>query len=937
MVFPVRTNLRAQNAFRAPGVVEGVTVLEQAIDELAARLDLDPLELRRLNHVDVDQGSGYPYSSKQLLACYDRAAELAGWAERDALREPQRRRAAARDGLRDADLVGRRRAAGARDRSASTPTATRSSTTGIQDIGTGTLTSARIVAAEELGLPLDRVASRGGDTAPNLYGPVAGGSMTTPVGDARGAERGRARCGGSCSGSPPTCFEIGADDLVVSRRAHPLEGRRARRRRHRGDGEARRRDDRRLRRARPEPRRVPRCNTFGCQIAQVAVDPGTGEVRVERVVAVHDVGRIVNPLAASSQVEGGVLQGVGVRALRGARRRPDDRRPGQRPPRRLQGADDRRRARDRRRLRRRARREPAEPRREGARRAADRPDRSRDRERLRPRHRPPRRGAAADARPACWRRSRERLRAAGERSTRRSSCSRGDGAVPLGGGTDLAGQVDRGIRAPALARRPPATPGSAGSTRTATASRIGATMTLAELAASPLVAPYAAVASRGRRGRLAAPAQRRHGRRQPLPAHALLVLPRRRVALLARRRRHLLRADRRPPQARPRAGRLHLRAPVRPRARARRVRRDGRSSAAARRHARAAAARALPAPDGRRPLARRRSRQGELVTGVRLPAPPDASAYERARRARRVLVPARLGRGRPPRRGDRASSRPGSRTSPSSSTRPTRSPGSGQPAARLEAPRARDARRARRRPQPPSCGVVTASTLARCDEPEGAALGAPPERVVVLRPRGELPEVAGRDEQLADLVGRVAVPVRALVAGVEREADDAERVRRMPHPEHRRRHRQVLVDPEERDRVRRAPWRPAARSGSTGSSAVGDPGAGVVEHRPQLAVVEPGRPRRAHGEQERVRLAAVRVVGRVDDLLGRHEPVEVEQVERAPHRRVEEDPGPPGEVPRHRGEVDDPRVRDDQRRRAVPVERAARASPRSAAARGRRG
>ena len=54
-----------------------------------------------------------------------------------------------------------------------------------------------------------------------------------------------------------------------------------------------------------------RVNTFGCQIAQVAVDPGTGVVTVERVVAVHDVGRIVNPLTASSQVEGGVIQGLG--------------------------------------------------------------------------------------------------------------------------------------------------------------------------------------------------------------------------------------------------------------------------------------------------------------------------------------------------------------------------------------------------------------------------------------------------------------------------------------------------------------------------------------------------------------------------------------------------------------------------------------------------
>ncbi len=90
MTFPVKTSLRAQNAFRAPGVVEGVTVLEQAMDELAAKLELDPLELRRLNHVDRDQTSELPYSSKRLLACYDRAAELADWGSRDALRAAHR-------------------------------------------------------------------------------------------------------------------------------------------------------------------------------------------------------------------------------------------------------------------------------------------------------------------------------------------------------------------------------------------------------------------------------------------------------------------------------------------------------------------------------------------------------------------------------------------------------------------------------------------------------------------------------------------------------------------------------------------------------------------------------------------------------------------------------------------------------------------------------
>ena len=115
LTFFAKTNLRAQNAFRAPGVMEGTAVFEQAMDELALALGMDPLELRRRNHTDVDQVSGLPYSSKHLLACYDRAAELAGWDERDALREPQADGLLRGHGLCNADLVGRRRPAVARD------------------------------------------------------------------------------------------------------------------------------------------------------------------------------------------------------------------------------------------------------------------------------------------------------------------------------------------------------------------------------------------------------------------------------------------------------------------------------------------------------------------------------------------------------------------------------------------------------------------------------------------------------------------------------------------------------------------------------------------------------------------------------------------------------------------------------------------------------
>ena len=307
MTFPLKINLRAQNAFRAPGVMEGTAVFEQAVDELANALDLDPLELRRRNHADEDQRSGRPYSSKELLVCYDRAAELAGWADRERLRQRQP------DGLLRGmgcatqiwwggggppahatirlDADGRARVV-----------------TGIQDIGTGTLTAAQLVAAEELGLTPDRVRVVGGDTAPNVYGPVAGGSMTTPsVLPAVRSAAGKVRK--TLLQLAGDVLEIAPDDLVV-------RGARIRSRdgaidvpvdevtEKLGDATI---DGSGSRGPNPDGFLV---QTFGCQIAQVAVDPGLGEVRVERIVAVHDVGRIVNPLTASSQVEGGVLQGL---------------------------------------------------------------------------------------------------------------------------------------------------------------------------------------------------------------------------------------------------------------------------------------------------------------------------------------------------------------------------------------------------------------------------------------------------------------------------------------------------------------------------------------------------------------------------------------------------------------------------------------------------
>ena len=166
-----------------------------------------------------------------------------------------------------------------------------------------------MIAAEELGFAIDDVHVVGGDTGPNRYAPVAGGSTTvSSVMPAVRAASAKAR---------RILLQLAGDALEISPDDLDLRGGRVRS----GDGAldvpvAQVTDklghatiDASGARVPDGPDRIVR--TFGCQIATVAVDPDLGEVRVERIVAIYDVGRIVNRLGASSQVEGGILQGMG--------------------------------------------------------------------------------------------------------------------------------------------------------------------------------------------------------------------------------------------------------------------------------------------------------------------------------------------------------------------------------------------------------------------------------------------------------------------------------------------------------------------------------------------------------------------------------------------------------------------------------------------------
>jgi xanthine dehydrogenase YagR molybdenum-binding subunit len=308
-----RTNLGSLASFRAPGVVEGIAGLEVAMDALAAKLGMDPLELRRRNFAERYQLLDRPYARNSLHECYRLGAEGIGWAARDdeARRFPAGRGGHLRRGVGMASqLWGGDGGPPAQAIAKLLPDGTAVIMTGTQDIGTGTRTVLAQIAAEELGYPLDRVRVELGETAHGVYSPPSGGSMTlASVGPAVRMAATEARKemveiiahlaeapGDALDIRNATVFnrETGSEMGAVSTYLEQLNGHEITARGMRG----------------PNAEDVT-VRTFGAQFAEVEVDIGTGVVRVLRIVAVHDCGRIVNPLTFSSQIEGGIIQGLG--------------------------------------------------------------------------------------------------------------------------------------------------------------------------------------------------------------------------------------------------------------------------------------------------------------------------------------------------------------------------------------------------------------------------------------------------------------------------------------------------------------------------------------------------------------------------------------------------------------------------------------------------
>ncbi len=310
-----RLDLATPCDMRAPSAAPSVYALECAMDELAVALKLDPLELRLRCYSERDQHTDRPYSSKSLRDCYRQGAEAFGWDKRSP--EPR----SMRDGT---ELVGWGMATGVWE-ALQVPIAVRIVLTAnghaevscaTSDIGTGTYTIMAQVAADTLGLPLDNVTIKLGDsTLPQS--PVEGGSWIAAsvsngiVTTADAVREELLRLAKRTPNSPfadATPDEVAlADGKLVSRRDASRAVSIADAMRHGGvdridEEESTTFDD----------GGSHAQNTHSAVFAEVKVDEELGVIRVTRVVSAVAAGRILNPKTASSQILGGVVWGIGM-------------------------------------------------------------------------------------------------------------------------------------------------------------------------------------------------------------------------------------------------------------------------------------------------------------------------------------------------------------------------------------------------------------------------------------------------------------------------------------------------------------------------------------------------------------------------------------------------------------------------------------------------
>ncbi len=295
-------DLPRAGAMRAPGEAVGLLALENAMDELAEQIGMDPIELRIVNDIQYDPqvGPSRPFSERKLVECMRTGAERFGWSRRNP------RPGQIRDGQW---LVGIGMSAGIRNnpvlpsgtRVTLRPDGTLLVESAMTDIGTGSYTINGQTAAEMLGLPLEAVEVKLGDTALPAS-PGSGGSF--------GANSSTAGTYAACvalrsmlvqKAGFGTNAEFADGKVSAGWRSVPL-------RQLAASGPVTAEDSMRY----GDLTKKYAQASFGAHFAEVGVDAATGEVRVRRMLSVCSIGRVLNPKTARSQCLGGMTMGIGA-------------------------------------------------------------------------------------------------------------------------------------------------------------------------------------------------------------------------------------------------------------------------------------------------------------------------------------------------------------------------------------------------------------------------------------------------------------------------------------------------------------------------------------------------------------------------------------------------------------------------------------------------
>ena len=313
----VRVNIATPTPMRAPGENPGLFALESALDELAYKLNIDPVRLRIINYSDKNEHTNQPWSSKYLKECYEVAGEKFGWARRD----PHPR--SMRDGkylvgwgMASATYPGMRSSGAAKVRILQDGSAQVVSAT--QDMGGGTYTTMTQIVSDVTGIPVERIHPALGDShLPPA--PVSGGSMTTasvlPAVQQAATEALKKLVQLAIAGEKSSLHGKKEDEVVAAKGKVYVKGSApesgisyqqvlSASNQAAAEGESFMQPG--------KERETYAFQSWGVQFVEVKVDPEIAKVKVSRVVSAFDIGRVINRKTAESQAYSGIIMGIGM-------------------------------------------------------------------------------------------------------------------------------------------------------------------------------------------------------------------------------------------------------------------------------------------------------------------------------------------------------------------------------------------------------------------------------------------------------------------------------------------------------------------------------------------------------------------------------------------------------------------------------------------------